>query len=89
MLKNFVDAEIVVNNLASFIPTDDKFIFGILNSKVLSMIDNRNEFDGVARIRIDGRFLTADELAQVVRAYKIGGAEVDNYTRGHYFRGVE
>ena len=34
LLKNFVDAEIVVNNLASFIPTDDKFIFGILTSKV-------------------------------------------------------
>ena len=53
------------------------------------MIDNRNEFDGVARIRIDGRFLTFDELAQVVRAYKFGGAEVENFTRGHYFRGIE
>ena len=31
---DFVDAEVVVNNLASFIPTDDKFIFGILTSNV-------------------------------------------------------
>lgn len=76
-------------NILFPVVTDQFCRMHILNSKVLSMIDNRNEFEGVARIRIDGRFLTVDELAQVVRAYKIGGAEVENFTRGHYFRGVE
>ena len=76
-------------NILFPVVTDQFCRMHILNSKVLSMIENRNEFDSVARIRIDGRFLTADELAQVVRAYKFGGAEVENFTRGHYFRGVE
>ena len=76
-------------NILFPVVTDQFCRMHILNSKVLSMIENRNEFDGVARIRIDGRFLNNDELAQVVRAYKFGGAEVENFTRGHYFRGVE
>lgn len=76
-------------NILFPVVTDQFCRMHILNSKVLSMIDNRNEFDGAARIRIDGRFLTNDELAQVVRAYKYGGAEVENFTRGHYFRGAE
>ena len=76
-------------NILFPVVTDQFCRMHILNSKVLSMIENRNEFDGVARIRIDGRFLTNDEIAQVVRAYKYGGAEVENFTRGHYFRGVE
>lgn len=76
-------------NILFPVVTDQFCRMHILNSKVLSMIDNRRDFDGVARIRIDGRFLTAEELAQVVRAYKFGGSEVQNFTRGHYFRGVE
>ncbi|MBQ7704641.1 MAG: DUF3656 domain-containing protein [Selenomonadaceae bacterium] len=76
-------------NILFPVVTDQFCRMHILNSKVLSMIENRNEFDGVARIRIDGRFLTVDELAQVVRAYKFGGAEIENFTRGHYFRGAE
>mgnify|MGYP002621614494 CR=1 FL=1 len=76
-------------NILFPVVTDQFCRMHILNSKVLSMIDNRNEFDGAARIRIDGRFLTVDELAQVVHAYKFGGAEIENFTRGHYFRGVE
>ncbi len=76
-------------NILFPVVTDQFCRMHILNSKVLSMIENRNEFDGVARIRIDGRFLTTDEIAQVVHAYKLGGAEVENFTRGHYFRGVE
>ncbi len=69
--------------------TDQFCRMHILNSKTLSMIENRKEFEGVSRIRIDGRYLNAEEIAQVVRAYKFGGAEIENFTRGHYFRGVE
>ena len=76
-------------NILFPVVTDQFCRMHILNSKVLSMIENRNEFDGVARIRIDGRFLNVDELAQIVHAYKFGGAEIENFTRGHYFRGVE
>ena len=76
-------------NILFPVVTDQFCRMHILNSKVLSMIDNRNEFEGAARIRIDGRFLSDDELAQVVHAYKFGGAEVENFTRGHYFRGAE
>jgi len=32
--------------------------------------------------------LTLDETAQIVHAYKFGGSEIENFTRGHYFRGV-
>ena len=32
---DFVDAEVVVNNLASFIPTEDLFLFGVLTSNIL------------------------------------------------------
>ncbi len=76
-------------NILFPVVTDQFCRMHILNSKVLSMIENRKEFDGVARIRVDGRFLTNDELAQVVRAYKFGGSEIENFTRGHYFRGAE
>lgn len=61
----------------------------ILNSKTLSMIEHRADFGGVAGIRIDCRYLNVAETAAVVRAYKFGGAEIENFTRGHYFRGVE
>jgi putative protease len=76
-------------NILFPVVTDQFCRMHILNSKVLSMIGNRNEFDGVARIRIDGRFLSSEELAQVVHAYKFGGEEIENFTRGHYFRGAE
>ena len=52
------------------------------------MIEHRNDFDGVARLRVDCRALNVDETAQIVRAYKFGGAEIENFTRGHFFRGV-
>lgn len=68
--------------------TDQFCRMHILNAKTLSMIEHRNDFDGVARLRVDCRYLTADETAQIVRAYKFGGAEIENFTRGHYFRGV-
>ena len=68
--------------------TDQFCRMHILNAKTLSMIDNRNDFDGVARIRVDCRALTVDETAKIIRAYKFGGTEIENFTRGHYFRGV-
>ncbi len=68
--------------------TDQFCRMHILNAKTLSMIENRADFDGVARIRIDCRALNLQETAQIVRAYKFGGAEIENFTRGHYFRGA-
>ena len=68
--------------------TDQFCRMHILNAKTLSMIEHRNDFDGVTRIRVDCRYLTVDESAQIVHAYKFGGAEIENFTRGHYFRGV-
>ena len=68
--------------------TDQFCRMHILNAKTLSMIENRADFDGVARIRVDCRYLSAQETAKIVRAYKFGGAEIENFTRGHYFRGV-
>ncbi|MBR0260895.1 MAG: U32 family peptidase [Selenomonadaceae bacterium] len=69
--------------------TDQFCRMHILNAKTLSMIDNRADFDGVARLRVDCRALTLQESAQIVRAYKFGGNEIENFTRGHYFRGVD
>ena len=68
--------------------TDQFCRMRILNAKILSMIDNRADFGGVARIRIDCRTLNLQETAQIVHAYKFGGAEIENFTRGHYFRGI-
>lgn len=68
--------------------TDQFCRMHILNAKTLSMIEHRAEFLGLARIRVDCRALTLDETAQIVRAYKFGGTEIENFTRGHYFRGV-
>ncbi|MBQ7476007.1 MAG: U32 family peptidase [Selenomonadaceae bacterium] len=75
-------------NILFPVVTDQFCRMHILNSKTLSMIEHRNNFEGVSRIRIDCRALTADETADIVRRYKFGGAEIENYTRGHYFRGV-
>ena len=68
--------------------TDQFCRMHILNAKTLSMIEHRAEFDGVARIRIDCRALTLQETEKIIRAYKFGGTEIENFTRGHYFRGV-
>ena len=69
--------------------TDQFCRMHILNAKTLSMIEHRADFDGVARIRVDCRALTLDETEKIVHAYKFGGNEIENYTRGHYFRGVD
>ncbi len=68
--------------------TDQFCRMHILNSKTLSMIEHRNNFEGVDRIRIDCRYMNVEETAQIVHAYKYGGSEIENFTRGHYFRGV-
>lgn len=68
--------------------TDQFCRMHILNAKTLSMIEHRAEFVGVARIRVDCRALTLEETAQIVRSYKSSGAEIEDYTRGHYFRGA-
>ncbi len=68
--------------------TDQFCRMHILNAKTLSMIEHRADFGGVSRIRVDCRVLTVDETAQIVRAYKSGGSEIQNFTRGHYFRGA-
>ena len=67
----------------------DKFCrMHILNAKTLSMIEHRADFAGVARLRVDCRYLSAEETKKIIRAYKFGGMEIENFTRGHYFRGV-
>ena len=68
--------------------TDQFCRMHILNSKTLSLIEHRNNFEGVDRIRIDCRFMSVDEVEKIVHAYKFGGNEIENFTRGHYFRGV-
>lgn len=74
---------------ANFPVVTDQFCrMHILNAKILSMIDHRGEFEGISRLRIDCRALNDAETAKIVRSYKFGGSEIENFTRGHYFRGV-
>ena len=68
--------------------TDQFCRMHILNSKTLSLIEHRNNFEGVDRIRIECRFMNLDDTEKIIRAYKFGGDEITNFTRGHYFRGV-
>lgn len=78
----------------------------ILNAKELSMLPHvpRLARSGVARIRIEGKAATADDLARTTRLYRelldkgedhpllagdgIKAVEHQDITRGHYFRGV-
>lgn len=68
--------------------TDQFCRMHILNSKILSMIEHREEFSEVAGIRADCRAMSPQETEKIIRAYKFGSAEVENFTRGHFFRGV-
>ena len=69
--------------------TDQFCRMHILNSKILSMIERRKDFNGVAtRIRIDCRTMNDEEIFRTVQAYKFTGEEIADFTRGHYFRGV-
>lgn len=78
----------------------------ILNSKVMSMLPQVGRFVrlGAERIRIDGRYMTAREIGEIVRGYReflyydreLSEAQKErarrieggDVTRGHYFRGV-
>lgn len=75
-------------NILFPIVTDQFCRMHILNSKILSMIEHKNDFDSVANIRADCRAVDSEETAKIIRAYKIGGVEPEDFTRGHYFRGV-
>ncbi|MBO4401639.1 MAG: U32 family peptidase [Selenomonadaceae bacterium] len=76
-------------NIEFPVVTDQFCRMHILNSKTLSMIERRADFENVARLRVDCRYLSAEEITRAVSAYKSGGLEIENFTRGHYFRGVE
>lgn len=67
--------------------TDQFCRMHILNSKILSMIEHREEFKIVSRIRVDCRDLSLAETGKIIHAYKFGAPEINDYTRGHYFRG--
>ena len=87
------------------IVTDQFCRMHILNTKELSMLPHVGRFGeiGVDRIRIEGKYMSAEELADLVRRYRVllntGHSlteremekwtyEKENITRGHYFRGV-
>ena len=75
-------------NILFPIVTDQFCRMHILNSKITSMIDHRLDFEGVSQIRVDCRTLNSKEIKKTLRAYKFGGDEITNFTRGHYFRGI-
>ena len=61
----------------------------ILNSDVLYMADKLADFRGAAFVTLcfDGE--DASEAARIVSAYKNGEkANIDNITRGLYYRGI-
>ncbi|MBR6906211.1 MAG: U32 family peptidase, partial [Selenomonadaceae bacterium] len=78
----------------------------VLNSKMLSMLPYAADFGaaGIRRIRIEGRGMEGEELAEAIRSYQeikllspkelermqddIQAKEGRDFTRGHYFRGV-
>ena len=78
----------------------------VLNAKTLSMLPHMGRFArlGIDRLRIEGRFMTAQEIGETIRAYreflsygeelteaqkaKAESLEGKDITRGHYFRGV-
>ena len=75
-------------NILFPVKTDQFCRMHILNSKVLSMIEHRGAFENIAKIRVDCRALNVEETKNVIHTYKFGGNEIENFTRGHYFRGT-
>lgn len=71
----------------------------VLNGNRLSMLPHAMKFGrmGVDSIRIDGRYMDANEVQKIIGSYKyymnaedeVEIQEADNITRGHYFRGVQ
>ena len=82
------------------IVTDQFCRMHVLNSKVLSMLPYVHDLKnaGIGAFRIDGRYLSNDELVQTVQVYRraFNGDSLNetnisenlDFTRGHYFRGV-
>lgn len=69
----------------------------VLNAHALSMLANVAEIEhaGIARLRIDGRSYTPEEVGEITALYRgvmDGAMEITesrlHTTRGHYFRGV-
>ena len=52
------------------------------------MIEHKGDFENVAKIRVDCRALNVEETKKITHTYKFGGNEIENFTRGHYFRGT-
>lgn len=75
-------------NILFPVVTDQFCRMHILNSKILSMIEHRKEFEKICNIRVDCRAMSIEETKKILRAYKFSGTEIENFTRGHYFRGV-
>lgn len=88
------------------IVTDQFCHMHLLNGKELNMLAHLPEFmaSGINRVRIDGRYMTNNDLAKFTKLYKEVLLEGKNHialmpenitkyetniTRGHYFRGVE
>lgn len=86
--------------------TDQFCHMHLLNAKELNMLAHVPEFikTGISRIRLDGRYMSKNNLAKFTKIYKevlLEGANhialmpenitkyEQNITRGHYFRGVE
>lgn len=76
-------------NILFPVVTDQFCRMHILNSKILSMIEHRKDFEKICNIRVDCRNLNLQDTGKIIFAYKFGGNEIENFTRGHYFRGVE
>lgn len=75
-------------NILFPVKTDQFCRMHILNSKTLSMIEHRTDFENVAKIRADCRALSVEETKKIIHTYKFGGNEIENFTRGHYFRSI-
>lgn len=75
-------------NILFPVVTDQFCRMHILNSKTLSMIEHAGEIKKFCNMRIDCRALSEEETGKIISSYKFGGAEIENFTRGHFFRGV-
>ncbi len=76
--------------------TDQFCNMHILNAKELCLVEDVYKLKeaGIARVRIDARYMHGDKIMQIVSMYRkaLDGNEYENVcrgiTKGHYFRGV-
>ena len=77
--------------------TDQFCRMHILNAKELSVLAYIRKFQhlGINYLRIDARYMSFDEIKKHLKEYKLGLVDSqpmpetnNNYTKGHYFRGV-